>query len=109
MPIYGKDVYLERFRPNGDKYSVGKVPMSLIKIHMSNFLKRIDKKFQLEQNFGNKAKKSINLNINNNSHINSPKSTSTNNLLLPYKSRVSTSKKSSYTIEGEYINKWLAS
>ena len=109
LPIYGKDVYLERFRPNGDKYSVGKVPMSLIKIHMSNFLKRIDKKFQLEQNFGNKAKKSINLNINNNSHINSPKSTSTNNLLLPYKSRVSTSKQSSYAIEGEDLNKGLAS
>jgi len=109
LPIYGKDVNLERFRPNGDKYSVGKVHMSLIKIHMSNFCKRIDEKFQLEQNFGNKAKKSINLNINNIPHIDSPKSTSTNNLLFPIKSRVSRPKQPPYAVEGEDFNKGLAS
>ena len=83
--------------------------MSLIKIHMSNFCKRIDEKFQLEQNFGNKAKKSINLNINNIPHIDSPKSTSTNNLLFPIKSRVSRPKQPPYAVEGEDFNKGLAS
>ena len=50
---------LERFRPNGDKYSVGKVHESLIKIHMSTFCKRIDEKFHLKENMGNREKKSM--------------------------------------------------
>jgi len=109
LPIYGKDVNLERFRPNGDKYSVGKVHMSLIKIQMSNFCKRVDEKLHLDQNLGNKHKKSINFNVNNNTHIDSPKSSSTNNLLFPIKPRISGAKQSSYAVEGDDINKGLAS
>jgi len=57
LPLYGKDVNLERFRPNGDKYSVGKVHMSLIKIQMSNFCKRVDEKLHLSPNLGIMLKK----------------------------------------------------
>ena len=106
LPIYGKDVNLERFRPNGDKYSVGKVHMSLIKIHMSQFCERIVEKFH-EQNMKSWKKKSSNLNINNNTHIDSPKSSITNNLLFPYKESISA--QSSSTIQGEEFNKGLAS
>ena len=53
LPIYGRDVILERFRPNGDKYSVGKVHESLIKIHMNIFFKRIDEQFNLGENIKN--------------------------------------------------------
>mgnify|MGYP002623817560 CR=1 FL=1 len=109
LPLYGKEVNLERFRPNGDKYSVGKVHMSLIKIHMSNFCKRIDEKFNLEQISKSRPKKSINLNINNNTHIDSPKSSNTNNYLFPYKSAESGEKQSSYAFEGEELNKGFIS
>jgi len=82
LPIYGRDVILERFRPNGDKYSVGKVHESLIKIHMSTFCKRIDEKFNLGENMRNMKKKSIKLSFNNNANIGSPRSSNTNNLLF---------------------------
>ena len=60
LPLYGLDVSLERFRPNGDKYSASKMTEPLIKIQISNFCKRIDEKIHLVQN----AKK------NKNNHIN---------------------------------------
>ncbi len=52
-------------------------------------------------------KKSDKLNINNNTHIDSPKSSSTNNLLFPYKESMSA--QSSSTIQGEEFNKGLIS
>jgi len=110
LPIYGRDVFLERFRPNGDKYSVGKVLESLIKIHMNNFFKRIDEKFHIEENMGNKKKKSIFLNVNNNANIDSPKSSNTNNYLFHSKdSSLSSLPQSSPAIQGEELNKGLAS
>ena len=57
LPIYGSDVILERFRPNRDKYSVGKIHESLIKIHMNTFCKRIDEKFHLEETMGDRKKR----------------------------------------------------
>ena len=42
LPLYGYDVSLERFRPNGDKYSASKIAESLIKIRVSEFCKRMD-------------------------------------------------------------------
>ena len=53
LPSYGLDVGLERFRPNGDKYSASKITEALIKIHLINFCKRFDK----EINFKKKTKK----------------------------------------------------
>ena len=110
LPIYGKDVILERFRPNGDKYSVGKVHESLIKIHMSTFCKRLEEKFHLEENMKNRKKKSINLNFNNNTNIDSPKSSNTNNYLFHSKdSKRPSSTQSSPAIQGEELNKGIAS
>ena len=70
---------LESFRPNGDKYSASKITESLIKIQISNFCKRIDEKFQTEQN--KKRKKMKNMHEINN-HIESPKSSNTDNYLF---------------------------
>jgi len=106
LPLYGKDVNLERFRPNGDKYSVGKEHMSLIKIQMSKFCKRIDENFHLEQHIKMKNK-SINLNANNSIHIDSPKSSNTNNYL--FSNKESKSAHLSSTIQGEEFNKGLES
>ena len=108
LPIYGKDVNLERFRPNGDKYSVGKIPESLIKINMSIFCKNMEKKFHLEQNL-RRPKKNINLDNNNKTHIDSPKSSSTNNYLFSSKGAISDSKQESYNIEVEEFNRGLTS
>ena len=110
LPLYGKDIILERFRPNGDKYSVGKVHESLIKIHMSTFCKRIDEKFNLTENIKNMKKKSINLSINANINIDSPKSSNTNNYLFHSKdSKFPSSIQSSSNIQGEELNKGIAS
>ena len=110
LPIYGRDVILEKFRPNGDKYSVGKVHESLIKIQMNKFCKRIDENFHLEENMRIRKKKSINLNINNNVNIDSPKSSNTSNLLFHSKdSTKSSSKQSSPSIQGEESNKGVSS
>ena len=113
LPIYGKDVNLERFRPNGDKYSVGKIHESLIKINLSTFCKRIDEKFNFEENIRSRNKKSINLNIynaNNNINIDSPKSSNTNNYLFgSKKSNIPFSSKLSPAIQGDELNKELAS
>ena len=63
LPIYGKDVNLEKFRPNGEKYSCGKMPVSLIKINMSIFCKRLEEEFNLKQNL-RMPRKNIDLNFN---------------------------------------------
>jgi len=110
LPIFGRDVILERFRPNGDKYSIGKINESLIKIHMSKFCQRADEKFHLKENLRNKRKESIILNVNNNTIIDSPKSSNTNNYLFGYKdSTISYLAKSSSDIQGEELNKGLSS
>ena len=48
LPTYGTDVSLERFRPNGDKYSASKITESLIKILISKFIQRVDEKFNVD-------------------------------------------------------------
>ncbi len=53
LPTYGTDVSLERFRPNGDKYSATKITESLLKILMSKFCQRVEETF----NVGAKMKK----------------------------------------------------
>ena len=49
LPTYGTDVSLERFRPNGDKYSASKITESLLKISVSKFCQRVDEKFSVDQ------------------------------------------------------------
>ena len=46
LPLYGLDVALEKFRPNGDKYSASKITVSLIKIKLNQFSKIMEKTFQ---------------------------------------------------------------
>ena len=48
LPTYGTDVSLERFRPNGDKYSASKITESLIKILVSKFCQRVEEKFNVD-------------------------------------------------------------
>ena len=44
LPYYGADVFLERLRPNREKYPMGKGQDSLIKISISKFIQKIEKK-----------------------------------------------------------------
>ena len=67
LPEYGEDVSLEKFAPNGGKFSASKISDSLIKIQISNFLKRVNEIFNIDQNFKMKN------NNNSMNNINSPK------------------------------------
>ena len=108
LPVYGSDVALEKFRPNGDKYSASKITESLLKIKISKFCKTLEEKYHIEQNF--KKKKSKLLNINNNNNSESLNSLNTNNNLVsanPEPTTASTS--SSSNIQTEEMNKGLIS
>ena len=107
LPTYGSDVSLERFTPNGDKYSAIKISDSLIKIQISNFCKRVNELFNVDQN--QKIKNNINL-INSQIFAGSSKSTNLKELLTQPNS-------SSHSIpvppppinQGEEINKGIIS
>ena len=79
LPMYGLNIALERFRPNGDRYSASKITEPSIKIQISNFCKRIEEKNHLIPNLKHQKNKNISI-INNN--INSPKFSNTNNYLF---------------------------
>ena len=107
LPIYGSDVALERFRPNGDKYSASKITESLIKIQLSHFCKRMEERLHLDQNFKKKKNKNINDSFN---QIESPKSANTNNYLYSTNSSsLPETSHSSSNIQGEDLNKGLSS
>jgi len=79
---------------------------------MSKFCKKIIEKLYLKENMRNRKKESINLNINNNANTNidSPKSSNTNNYLFHSKIfKMYSSAQSSPTIQGEELNKGIAS
>ena len=71
LPIYSDDVSLEKFAPNGSKYSASKIAESLIKIQISDFCKRVNEMFNVDQNI--KVKNNINM-IANNKYIDPSKS-----------------------------------
>ena len=79
LPVYGKDITLEKFRPNRDKYSAGKITEPSIKIKLSDFCKRMDETAQVDKNLKRKKKIIINDSSNNNESI---KSSSNNDYLL---------------------------
>ena len=107
LPTYGTDVSLERFTPNGDKYSAIKVSDSLIKIQISNFCKRINELFNIEQN--QKIKNNINL-INSQIFSNSSKTTNLKELLIrPNSSSHSIPVPPPPINQGEEINKGIIS
>ena len=106
LPLYFEDIALERFRPNGEKYSASKIIQPLIKIQLNNFTKIFEDKFHFKQNFKKKKVKISNI-INNDKHIESPKSSSTNNILC--NSSSSHQENVNTVSQGEEINKGLSS
>ena len=108
LPLYGSDVSLERFRPNGDKYYASKMTEPLIKIQISNFCKRIDEKIHLVQSIKKNKNNHINNLIN---HIESPKSPNDDDNYL-FSSTISSSGETPPSVsvfQREEINKGLAS
>ena len=106
LPVYGSDVALEKFRPNGDRYSASKITESLIKIKISKFCKTLEEKYHFEQNF--KKKKSKLININNNNNLENPNSLSINNNVPSANTELSTaSTSSSSNLQTEEMNKGL--
>ena len=105
--MYGKDIALERFRPNGDKYSASKITEASIKIELTSFCKRIEERIHLYKNIKKERKKSLATDINN---IDSPGSSNTNNYLNSSYSNSSSSykiSKENSDIQREEINKGL--
>ena len=73
LPYYGEDVFLEKHRPNREKYPIGKGHEALIKISIGNYIKKIEKKInsnpELMKKF-NKEKEDENQNNKNMNDIN---------------------------------------
>ena len=44
LPYYGDDVFMEKHRPNREKFAIGKGHEALIKISIGNFIQKIEKK-----------------------------------------------------------------
>ena len=85
LPFYGRDVQLERHRPNKERYPVGKIQEPNIKIIIANFCKDIDKKKNIlkKLNFGGGG--------GLNEEIESPKKNITDNLTREFNTDTSTS------------------
>ena len=86
IPYYGSDVFLEKHRPNKEKYPVGKEHESLIKISLGNFIERIGKKLNSNSELmGNyKEKKDVETpskDFKNENEINHAFSSDTSNFL----------------------------
>ena len=58
LPFHGIDVSLEKHRPNREKYSAGRMAEPLIKIEVSNFIKRIEEKILTNPNLFKKFRQS---------------------------------------------------
>ena len=56
LPYYGSDVFLEKHRPNKEKYPVGKGHEALIKISIGAFIKKIEKKINSDPDLIRKFK-----------------------------------------------------
>ena len=75
LPYYGADVFLEKLRPNREKYPIGKGHEALIKIEIGHFIKKIEKKInsnpELMKKFkGINKEESQNKSFNNVNEIN---------------------------------------
>ena len=107
LPVFGVDVSLERFRPNGDKYSASKITESKIKISLTEFCKRIDEVVGVDKNLKRKNKKFI---TQENTQDISPSSLNNDNYLSSINNNPSEEHiKSSYLIQGGESNKGLIS
>ena len=111
LPLYeATEIGLERFMPNGEKYSASKIAESLINIQVSNFCKRIDEKVGSEQ-LMKKKHHTVNKEENINS-LESPKSSSMSNFLIQHNSPTSSPSSTAPTSapsQGEEVNKGIIS
>ena len=102
LPTYGTDVSLERFRPNGDKYSASKITESLIKILISKFIQKVDEKFNVDMK--RKKNKSLMYKLLNTDTV----QVSSNNYLLEDNDlNFNEQAETTGTSQGEEINKGL--
>ena len=86
LPYYGADVFLEKLRPNREKYPIGKGHEALIKIEIGHFIKKIEKKInsnpELMKKFkGINKEESQNKSLNNVNEINQEFSSDTSTSL----------------------------
>jgi len=65
LPFYGDEISLLKHRPNGEQYSSGKAQEPLIKISVSNFVKRINVKLKENPSLYKKLKNIQNKNVSN--------------------------------------------
>ena len=65
LPFYGEEISLLKHRSNGEQYSSGKAQEPLIKISVSNFIKRISARLKENPSLYKKIKYTQNKNINN--------------------------------------------
>ena len=56
LPYYGEDVFMEKHRPNREKFAIGKGHEALIKISIGNFIKKIEKKINSDPDLIRKYK-----------------------------------------------------
>ena len=108
LPFYASDVGLERFRPNGEKYSASRMTESLLKINVSKFCKRMNEKYKIDQMI-KRRKNKVDNNDNNNAPINSPKSSGTDNNLLSASTTNSLNSNINSDPQKEEMNKGIAS
>jgi len=106
LPIYGSDVALERFRPNGEKYSASKITEVLLKINVSKFCKKMNEKYNVEKLL--KEKKNKNLRGDNNVPLISPKTSKTNDYLSSSDSLNSSTSNINSEAKKEDVNKGIA-
>ena len=65
LPFYGDEISLVKHRPNGEQYSSGKAQEPLIKISLSDFIKRISARLKENPSLYKKLKNIENKNISN--------------------------------------------
>jgi len=58
LPFFGEEISLVKHRANKELYHVGMMHEPIIKIHLNDFCKRMDKKIKLNPNLLKKVKNS---------------------------------------------------
>ena len=91
LPYYGAEIFMEKLRPNREKYAIGRGHEPLIKIEIGHFIKKIEAKIKSDPELmmrykGTKEEESQNKSFNNINKINqefsSDTSTSLNNFFI---------------------------
>ena len=106
LPLYGSEINLEKFTPNGEKYSATKITESLINIQISKFCKKVEEKLGTDNNLKRKKIKNTN-NINKNNSFKNQNSE--NNYMSGMKSEHHEVHQTTPSIQGEEVNKGLVS